>query len=808
MDTLWQYLRHGIRMLGRRPGTTAVLVLTLALGIGANSAIFSVVDAVLLRPLPYPDAGRLVNLYEHNFARGFSRFSIAVQNFADWQSQSRVFDGMAIYTARAANLTGGAEPRRVIYATVSDNLFHVLNVTPALGRSFGPDDAREATNPIVILNHRFWQEYFGGDVAAVGRTIRLHGVSHTIVGVMPASFEFASADIEIWSPLPRDPLLVPGGRGRHFANVVGRLKAGTTLEQAQAELDTIASRLAMAYPDTNEGWGVTVEPLQQSLVANSRAVLLILWASVGFVLLIACSNVANILLAQSASREKEVAIQSALGAGRARIVGQMLAESVLLSLAGGAAGLLIAFWGVRWLPTLAGDALARMNEVALDWRLVTFTGLASVATGVLVGVIPALQASKTDLDASLKEAGRSSSAGLRGRFRSLLVVGEVALALVLLISAGLVMRSFMTLWAMEPGFDSRHVLTFRYTLPVTAYPEPEQMSGLHEQIVERIAALPEVESAGAISALPLAGDVENWSFTIDGRSASESTTPSTLVRHVSAGYLDTMRIRLLEGRALNAFDRAGGEPVVVISKAMAATYWPGERAIDRRVQFRGPEDLAAITWRVVGIADDVPSSSLDGAPKPTLYLSYTQWPFRMPSISLAVLTRTDPSSIVTRVRAEIARVDEDLPIFHIRTMEEVRGASLAQRRFGMLLLGLFAGVALVLAVVGLYGTIAYTVSQRTREIGIRMSLGARPGQILAMMVGQGAVLSAVGMVLGLCGAFALTRYLSSLLFGVSGVDVPTYAGLSGVLQAVALLASYLPSRRAARIEPVEALHRE
>ena len=677
-----------------------------------------------------------------------------------------------------------------------------------LGRPFVPDDAREATNPVVILNHRFWQEYFGGDSEVIGRTIRLHGASYAIVGVMPPSFEFASADIDLWSPLPRDLTLLPGGRGRHFASAVGRLKAGVGLDEAQAELDTIAGRLALVYPDSNEGWGVTVEPLQQSLVADSRAVLLILWVSVGFVLLIACANVANILLAQSAARRKEAAIQSALGASRARIVGQVLAESVLLASAGGAAGLLIAFCGVRWLPTLAGEALARMNEVALDWRVVAFTGLAAVATGLLVGVVPALQSSRTDLNVSLKEAGRSSSAGLRGRVRSLLVVSEVALALVLLIAAGLVMQSFTKLWNIDPGFDSSHVLTFRYALPVTAYPEPQHMSAVHEQIIERLVALPEVESAGATSVLPLAGEFENWSFTIDGRPVTEAAAPTTMVRHVSPGYLETMRVRLLEGRTLNAYDRTGSERVIVISRAMATTFWPGERAIDRHIRFRGPEALAAETWRVVGIADDVPASSLDAAPKPTAYLTHAQWPFHMASISLAVRTSVDPASVVSRIRAQIATVDENLPIFNIRTMDDVRAVSLAQRRFAVLLLGLFAAVALVLAVVGLYGTIAYAVSQRTREIGIRVALGATPGQILGMTVGQGMALSVTGLVVGLCAAFSLTRYLSSLLFGVSGADVPTFAGLSAVLLAVATLASYVPARRAARIEPVIALHQE
>ncbi len=795
-------------MMRRGRGITVVVVLTLAVGIGANAAIFSVVDAVLLRPLPFVGADRLVNLYEQHLARGFARFPVSVHNVADWRDQATTFAGMAAYSAQSANLTGGAAPERVIFAVVSDDLFDVLGVAPMLGRAFRPDDAREAVNAVVILGHRFWRDHLGGDPAVVGRTVRLNGVGHAVVGVMPPSFQFPSPETDLWRPLPRDPRLVPGDRGRHFARAVGRLKPGVTLEQAQTELATIARRLAAAHPATNDGWDARVESLQESIVSDSRAIVFILWAAVGLVLLIACSNVANILLAQSASRTRDIAVRSALGASRARIVAQALAESLLLGLTGGAAGLLIAAWGVRWLPTLAGDAIACADAVAMNWRVVTFTAFASIATGLLVGLVPAFKASKTGVNSTLREAGRSASGGTRSRIRSLIVVGEVAVAEVLLIAAGLLVASFVNVWSRPPGFDSTGVLTFRYTLPTSGYPAREQVSQAHRLVTERLASMPEVASVGAVSVLPLAGEFENWSFSMEGRPPGDTPNASAMVRHVSPGYLETMRIPVTAGRSLDGFDRAGGEPVVVISEAMASTYWPGQNPLDRRIRFRGPADLAAITWRVVGVAGDVPASALDGAPKPTLYLAYDQWPFALPSVSVALRVGTDPMALGNRVRTEIAAVDPDLPIFDVRTLDAVRGASVARRRFATLAFGLFAGVALLLAVVGLYGAIACLVGARTREIGIRMALGARPSRIFATTIGQGVALTVAGLLVGIAMAAALTRFLGSLLYGVSGTDPSTFAAVSLLLLAVAAVAWSVPARRAARVEPLIALRQE
>ncbi len=808
METLWQHLCYGARMMGRRPGVTTVLVITMALGIGANAAIFSVVDAVLLRPLPYEEPGQLVNLYEYNLAKGYSRFSVSIHNFTDWRNQSRVFEGMAAYKYRSANLTGGSEPRWVSYAEVSADLFQLLRVAPILGRSFHPEEDLQGNHTVVLLSHGFWRDHFGGDDAIIGRSIELHGVGHTVVGVMPPSFEFPSPEVELWRPILRDPALHGGDRSSHSTRAIGRLQPGVTLEQAQVEMDTLAARLWRTYPETNEGWGVTVESLHHSMVSDIRAVLLILWVAVGLVLLIACSNVANLLLAQVASREKEMAIRSALGAGRLRIALQTLTETVLLALVSGVIGVLVAFLGVKWLPSLAGESLPRFNEVGLDWRVLAFTALATFTTGILIGLVPAIQGSRTDLNGSLKEAGRTSAPGMRGRFRNLLVVCEVALALVLLISAGLVILSFMNLWRTDAGFDPNNLLTFRYSLPSSSYSTNEHRSAFHRQLVERIGALPEVESAAVISNLPLEGDYDLWSFTIEGRPAEETANANTMIRRISPGYLGTMRIPLLKGSALTSFDRAEGDSVMIISRTMASKYWQSEDPIGDTVRFNGPPELRSIAWRIVGVVEDVPSSSLEVAARPTVYVPYDQFPFSISSMSFALRASTDPAQLERSVRAAVEAADKNLPIFNLRTMEEMRGESVARRRFGMLLIGLFAAVAMALAVVGLYGTISYVVGQRTREIGIRMAVGARRRDILEMVIRHGLALTGVGIVVGLAGAFALTRYLGSLLFGLSNRDTTTFVAVSVLLLVVAVLAAYVPARRAAKTDPIAALHYE
>ena len=706
MDTFLQHLRHSARMMRRRPGVTTVLVITLALGIGANAAIFSVVDAVLLRPLPYEESSQLVNLYEYNLAKGYSRFSISIHNFTDWRNQSRIFEGMAAYNYRSANLTGGPEPRWVSYAEVSANLFQLLRVAPILGRSFYPEDDLQGNHTVVLLSHGFWQDHFGGDAAVIGKSIELHGISHTVIGIMPVSFDFPSPEVDLWRPLLRDPALYNRDRSSHFARAIGRLEPGSTLEQAQVEMDTLAARLAKTYPETNEGWGVTVESLHHSMVTDIRAVLLILWVAVGLVLLIACTNVANLLLAQTASREKEIAIRSALGAGRLRIAFQTLIETVLLALVSGVVGVLVALLGVKWLPSLAGESLPQFNEVGLDWRVLAFTALATVTTGILVGLVPAIQGSKTDLNGSLKEAGRTSAPGLSGRFRNLLVVSEVALALVLLISASLVILSFMNLWRTDAGFDPNNLLTFRYSLPSSSYSTNEHRSTFHRQLVERIEALPEVESAAVISNLPLEGDYDLWSFGIEGRPAEDTANANTMIRRISPDYFRTMRIPSLKGRVLTSFDRAEGDTVMVISRAMASKYWPSGNPIGETLRFSGPPVLHAIPWRIVGVVEDVPSSSLEVVPRPTVYVPLDQFPFSISLMSLALRTNTDPAGLARSVRAVVESADNNLPIFNLRTMEEMRGESVAQRRFGTLLIGLFAAVALVLAVVGIYGTIS------------------------------------------------------------------------------------------------------
>jgi putative ABC transport system permease protein len=796
MEQVLQDIRHALRSWTRTPGFTAVAVITLALGIGANSAIFSVVNAVLLRPLPYEEPHQLVRLYEQGRSLGLSEDSVSLPNFSDWREQNQVFQEMGAHDFAAGNLTAGEEPRRVTYSLVSPGLFDILRVPPLLGRTFLPAEDLSGSDNVVVLSHGFWRDQFGSDPLVLGNPLILHGVNYTVVGVMPASFAFPSPEVALWRPLPREAAN-PLGRGHHYLDAIARLKPGVTPRQAQAEMSAIAERLAIDYPDSNEGYGVTVVPLHESAVADTRPVLLILWAAVTLVLLIACSNVSNLLLVRGASRAKELAIRAVLGAGRPRLIRQLLTETLLLCIVSGGGGLLLAAWSARWLSNLSAETLGTAGEIALDVRVVAFTAFVAVATGLLTGVVPAIRASRADLDESLKEGGRGSGAGAGHRVRNLLVVSEVAMAVVLVIGAGLLTRSFAALMTADAGFDPRNILTFRLALPEATYPTAEQTHLLYEQLVERMEALPQVESAGANILLPLQGAMENWSF------------------YVSPGYLGTMRIPMLEGRGLARFDQRDGEHVLVIGETMARRFWPGEDPIGQRIRIRGwdtwfygPDASETTWWKIVGIAGDVPDVALGTASNPVAYMPLAQYPAPLSAMSMAVRTRADPASAVSVVRGEVLAVDGSLPIFAVRTMEEILRDSAGKTRLSMLLIGMLAGVALGLAAVGIYGVISYSVSQRTHEIGVRMALGARPGDLLRQVVVQGLLLAGAGVGIGLLGSIALTRYLDSLLFGVAATDLATFAGVSGVLLIVALTAAFLPARRAAVVEPVAALRYE
>ncbi len=806
MRTFQQDLRYAVRIFCQRPAHTTLIVLTLAVGIGANSAVFSVVDAVLLRPLPYADPERLARIYENNQAMGFNRIPTSFQNFTDWRAQAQVFEEMAAYQNQSANLTGGSEPRHVLLTMCSPTLFRVFQAGPALGRTLLPDDDLPGNGGVAVLSHRFWQEYFGGDAAIVGKTIRVNGIGCSIVGIMPSTFRFPNVNVDLWQPMPRNGESL-GDRRRHFASAVGRLRAGTSLDGAQAEMSTIADRLASVYPASNKGWEVTVVPLREAMVSDIRAVLLILWAAVGFVLLIACSNVANLLLAHAAAREKEVAIRSAIGASRGRLLVQLVTEGTILGAASGAAGLLLAFEGIEVLKSIAADSLPQVDAIALDWRVVAFTSAISITTGILTGLFPALQLLRSGLNPSLQAGGRSSVTGVRGGVRSLLVASEVAMALVLLIGANLVIFSFIKLWIADAGFDSENLLTCRYALPMADYPTRDKCSTFHDQLVERVGSLPGVVSAGVTLHLPLAGNWENNNFVVEGRSATETGAMTAMFRYVSAGYLPTMGIPILKGRSLAQADRRDSENVAIISKAMAARYWPAEDPVGLRIA-AGTTAGPSATWRrIVGVAGDAPSISL-GVSEPVIYVPQSQASPTLLSMSLAVRVKTDYASTATAIRAEMASLDGNVPIYNLMSMNQLRGDSVAQRRFVMLLLGLFAAMALALSLIGIYGTISYAVRQRRHEIGVRMAIGARPRDVLRMSMGQGFRLTAIGLAAGLAGAFALTRYLKSLLFGVTETDPVMFILIPILLLVVAMLASYLPARRAATLDPIAALRQD
>lgn len=806
MRTFLQDLRYAARVLAKHPALTAVLVFTLALGIGANSAIFSAVDAVLFQPLPYHQPEDLVRIYESNQVMGYYHISTSFPNFMDWRAQARAFEEMAAYQNRSANLTGGSEARHVRLTICSPSLFLVFHARAALGRAFVPDDDLPGRNPVVVLSHAFWREYFGNDLGAVGKAVSVDNESCTIVGIMPSGFGFPNADVDLWRPMPRDGNQL-GDRRRHFASVVGRLKEGTSLQRAQAEMSTIANRLATTYPASNTGWELNVVPLREAVVSDSRAVLLILWAAVGFVLLIACSNVANLLIAHAAAREKEMAIRSALGASHVRLLLQLLTEGLMLGAAGGMVGLLLAVWGIAGLKDMAARSLPQFNGIALDWRVVAFTCGIAMATGTLTGLFPALHLLRRRLNPSLQEGGRSSMGGVRGRFRSVLVTGEIAMALVLLIGANLVIVSFVKLWKAEAGFNSDNLLTCRYALPPSDYMNNEKGSAFHEQLVQRVQALPGVLSAGVTLHLPLAGSWENNNFVTEGRTAAQPGATTAVWRYVSAGYLKTMGTPVLKGRALAESDSREGDKVAVISRAMAARYWPGEDPVGRRIAV-GTVATPDSTWRrIVGVVGDAPSIIL-GTSEPMVYVPHTQAPYPVLAMSLAVRTKMDFAATAKAIRAELASLDRNVPIYDLISMDQLRGNSVAQRRFTMLLLGLFAAAALAMALIGIYGMISHAVRQRRHEIGVRMAIGARPRDVLRLTMTQGLRLTGMGIAVGLAGAFGLTRYLKGLLFGVTETDPMTFILIPALVLTVAMLASYLPARRAAAVDPMAALRAE
>jgi putative ABC transport system permease protein len=809
MTNIWQDIRYGWRMLWKSPGFTLIALLTVALGIGANTALFSVVNAVLLRPLPVAQPGALVNLWGTNPQGGEPRESASFLNFADWRDQSHVFASVAAYTNTFATLTGHDTPEAIDGLSVSPELFQTLALQPIVGRAFTAQDTQADNSPIVI-SQELWQRRFASRSDIVGQAITLDGQPRTVVGVLPAGFRFpfdAVSGKDFWTPLdPNDELNVKRGVG--YLNVIARLKPGVTLQQAQAELDTIAHRLAEQYPEHNTGRGVQLVSTYEEVVGGVRTALLVLLGAVGFVLLIACANVANLLLARATRRQREIAVRSALGATRWRVVRQLLTESLLLSLAGGVGGLLLALWGVDVLRSALPEDVPRVREIALDGRVLAFTLGVAVVTGLIFGLAPALAATRLDVNEALKESGRDAGGWRRNRVRSFLVVAEVALSLVLLVGAGLLLKSFVRLREINPGFKPEPVLTYSVALPTAQYGTPAEQTRFFQQLLTQTASAPGVNATGAIFPLPFSGDNARGNFEIEGQPANQGDAPSALSYIISPDYLRALDIPLRKGRGFSERDTASAPRVVLINETLARRYFAGTDPIGRHLVVSSIADLdKPATCEIVGVVGDVKHDGLDAEPEAEYYLPYQQ--STLPFMTLVVRGMNDkPTALAANARAAVAQLDKDLPLTDVKPMSDWLAASVAPRRFNMLLLGGFALLALCLATVGIYGVMAYAVAQRTHEIGIRIALGAQARDVLRLVVGQGMLLTLIGLGVGLAGAFALTRVLATLLFNVKPTDPLVFAGVTLLLALVALVACYIPARRATRVDPMIALRQE
>ena len=816
MHTYWQDLRYGARMLLRNRAVSAVAVVTLALGIGANTATFSIVNAVMLRPLPYQNPDRLVSLWTNVPEHG--RWPITPGNFLDWKNQNTVFENMAVFGPSTVTLTGDGEPVQMMGANTSAGYFAVVGVEPMIGRLFHPEEYAPGKNQVVILGNAFWRSHYGGDRTIIDKTITLDGRSFTVTGVMPPGIypiwpttegriSFDESHQQFWLPLAYNSRWA-ANRTAHALGVVGRLKAGITFAQAQAEMNTIGARLEQEHAE-NKGERIIVNPFMNEVVGDVRPALLTLLGAVGLVLLIACANIAGLLLAQHAARSKEIAIRAALGAGRARLVRQFFIEALLLSVLGSTAGIALAEFGMGALLKIIPTKIPRLDQVQLDWRVLAFTLLLSLVTCLLFGIGPAWQAAKPDLQPTLQHGVRTSGPGTGQRFRQLLVVFQVSMAVMLVIGAGLLIKSFWRLRQVDPGFTSNNVLSAHVTL-APQYHKAPKTNGFYNQLIERISVLPDVDAVAIAYDHPLESNMVD-DFKIEGRTESESGWPASAnFQPVSWDYFRTVGMTIISGRPFTQQDDQDHSGVAIVNEAFARQYLPQGKALGQRIQPVLPAQIwnneRLTSFEVVGIVRNVKSAGWNAESEPTYYLPATQAPFQ--AMTILVRTRNDPATLVSALRNAVQTIDPTQPVTNIRTLDQIVSDSIAQPRLNMLLMGLFGGLALILAAVGIYGLLSYAVTERTREIGTRMALGAQVPDVLRLVLKQGMTLALIGEVIGLVGAFALTRVIRGLLFGVAPTDAMTFIAVAAVLTSVALLACYFPARRAAKVDPLVALRHQ
>ncbi|HEU5453971.1 MAG TPA: ABC transporter permease [Terriglobales bacterium] len=805
LESFLQDLRYGLRQMLHNPGFALIAVLTLALGIGANTAMFSVLEAVVLRQLPYPQPRQLMALYEGNPAKGFPRFAVSPPNFLDWQAQNHTFSYLAALNRESWTLTGHGEPRRLRTLVATADIFHVYGMEPALGRGFSAEDAQIGHQHVVVLSHSTWRTLFGGDPGVLGRSVMLEGTAYTVIGVMPAAFRWPKPiDIAVPLAFRAD---IGRQRGAHYLQVVGRLKPGISVAEGRNDIENISRRLAQQYPDNDGGWEAVVLPMREAMVGDVGSALWVLLGAVSLLVLIACANIANLLLARANGRNREIAVRSALGASRGRVMRQLLAESLLLAAMGAAAGLLLARWTLQLVVRMGPKNIPRLDQVSLDGTVMLFAVVSTIATAFLFGLIPAWKAARAELVNSLRQSGVGTGSHDSTRMRAALVTAELALSLMLLTGAGLLVRSFARLAGTDPGFDAANVMTFDLSLPGTRYRDSGSVARLQDSLLQKLQAVPGVTVAALTSCVPMSFNDFSSSFEVVGAPPLKpENQPSMQVRVISPDYFRSLNIPLLRGRTFSDADRLGSPRVLMISQAAARTFFPNQDPIGKYVKFGAQGGYEAIEGMIVGEVADVRDFGLDAPAPPTAFAPIAQAGWG--DFSVLVRTAGPSAGIAEALRSGVLSLDRDLPVGDISAMQEVVAATLAPRRFYMLLLSLFSALALVLAGVGIYGVIAYSVSQRAHEIGIRLALGADRRRVLAMIVREAFVLLALGMAIGIAAALALSRVLRGMLVGVSVTDPLTYVAVGLVLAAVALLACVIPARRATRVDPMIALRYE